>query len=236
MISRAVKSDLLFSGTGIVPQNVERAAQMVKRARNISRRWYRHNYSIGFVQCDVPCYNVSSFPTTIFQETLMTTSNSSPLAEPDYRLLFEEHPMPMLIYALDSLAFLAVNDVAITHYGYSRAEFLALNITDIAPQEDRSKLLTFLTQAKPNMENAGGWRHRKKSGELIEVELTIKDIPFEDHPARLVIVNDVTKFLRSEQALQQSEHRLSSIISSAMVKAVLTDIEPVCSLRGNRFY
>jgi PAS domain S-box-containing protein len=155
----------------------------------------------------------------------MTTPHSTHLAEPDYRLLFDEHPMPMLIYALDSLALLAVNKAAIKHYGYSRAEFLALSIKDIRPAEDIGKLLEHATQARPKMENTGRWRHRKKDGEVIEVELTVQDIPFEGQPARLVIVNDVTKFLRAEEALQQSEHRLASIISSAMDGIITVDGE-----------
>ncbi len=138
-------------------------------------------------------------------------------------MLFEEHPLPMIIYALDSLAVVAVNEAAVAHYGYDRAEFLALHITDIRPAEDRGKLLEYLAKSKPNMQNAGIWRHRKKNGDLIEVELTIKDIPFDGQPARLVIVNDVTKFLRSEEALQESEHRLASIISSAMDGIITVD-------------
>jgi PAS domain S-box-containing protein len=153
----------------------------------------------------------------------MTISNPSHFAEPDYRLLFDDHPLPMMIYALDSLAVVAVNEAAVTHYGYKRAEFLALRITDIRPAEDIARFMEYLTQAKPTMENAGVWRHQKKNGEVIEVELTVKDIPFEDRPARLIIVNDVTKFLRSERALLESEHRLASIISSAMDGIITVD-------------
>lgn len=155
----------------------------------------------------------------------MTISNPSHLAEPDYRLLFEEHPLPMIIYALNSLAVVAVNEAAVAHYGYDRAEFLALSITDIRPEEDVGKFLEYLAKSKPNMQNAGIWRHRKKNGDLIEVELTVKDIPFDGQPARLVIVNDVTKFLRSEHALQESEHRLASIISSAMDGIITVDAQ-----------
>ncbi len=140
-------------------------------------------------------------------------------------MLFEEHPLPMIIYALDSLAVVAVNEAAVLHYGYERAEFLALSITDIRPAEDVGKLLEYLAKSKPNMQNAGIWRHRKKNGDLIEVELTIKDIPFDGQPARLVIVNDVTKFLRSEEALQESEHRLASIIGSAMDGIITVDAQ-----------
>ena len=118
----------------------------------------------------------------------MNTPNPSHLTAPDYRVLFEENPLPMLIFSLDTLAFLAVNDAAVAHYGYAREEFLALSIKDIRPEKDIGKLLEFLTQAKPQVEKAGVWQHRKKNGDLIEVELTVKDLRFEEHHARIIIV------------------------------------------------
>ena len=39
-------------------------------------------------------------------------------------MLFEASPMPMWVYDAETLAFLAVNDAAIRHYGYTRDEFL----------------------------------------------------------------------------------------------------------------
>src|SRR5688572_23135827 len=48
-----------------------------------------------------------------------------------FKLLFQNHPVPMWIYDLDTLGFLEVNDAAIQKYGYTRAEFLALTIKDI---------------------------------------------------------------------------------------------------------
>ena len=40
--------------------------------------------------------------------------------EESYRLLFEANPMPMWIVDARTRRFLAVNDAAIEHYGYSR--------------------------------------------------------------------------------------------------------------------
>ena len=40
--------------------------------------------------------------------------------EASFRLLFDSNPVPMIVCALDGDAFLAVNDAAIEHYGYSR--------------------------------------------------------------------------------------------------------------------
>ena len=56
-------------------------------------------------------------------------------------MLFEASPTPMWVYDADTLAFLAVNDAAIRHYGYSRDEFLAMTIKDIRPAEDVPRLL-----------------------------------------------------------------------------------------------
>jgi len=55
--------------------------------------------------------------------------------------LFENTPLPMWIYDLDTLQFLAVNNSAVRHYGYSQEEFLSMRITDIRPPEDVPKLL-----------------------------------------------------------------------------------------------
>jgi PAS domain S-box-containing protein len=153
----------------------------------------------------------------------MSRSNYPQVTELDYRVLFEENPLPMLIFSLDTLAFLAVNEAAVSHYGYSRDEFLTLSIEDIRPENDISKLLEYLTHAKPQIESADVWQHRKKSGDLIEVELTVKDLRFEEHQARIIIVQDVTAQRRAQQSLQESEHRLASIISSAMDGIITVD-------------
>ena len=56
-------------------------------------------------------------------------------------MLFEASPMPMWVYDAETLAFLAVNDAAVRHYGYRRDEFLAMRITDIRPPEDVPAML-----------------------------------------------------------------------------------------------
>ena len=56
-------------------------------------------------------------------------------------MLFEASPTPMWVYDAETLAFLAVNDAAVRHYGYSREEFLAMTIKDIRPPEDIPRML-----------------------------------------------------------------------------------------------
>ena len=47
--------------------------------------------------------------------------------EASFRLLFEHNPIPMWVLENDSMRFLAVNDAAIKHYGFSREQFLAMD-------------------------------------------------------------------------------------------------------------
>ena len=53
-----------------------------------------------------------------------------------YKLLFDKSPQPMWVFDRASLAFLAVNEAAIEHYGYSREEFLSMTIKDIRGEAD----------------------------------------------------------------------------------------------------
>jgi two-component system cell cycle sensor histidine kinase/response regulator CckA len=127
-------------------------------------------------------------------------------SEERYRLLFEANPLPMWVYDARTLRFLAVNEAAVRHYGYTRAEFLGMSITDIRPREDVDALLADLKQrGGPGSPTPGTWRHRKKDGTIIDVEITAGKVTFEGRQAALVLSHDVTERLRLEERLAQAE-------------------------------
>jgi PAS domain S-box-containing protein len=126
-------------------------------------------------------------------------------SEERYRLLFENNPNPMWVYDVESLAFLAVNDAAVDTYGYSRAEFFQMTIKDIRPAEDVSRLLENIARVTTGLDRAGYWRHRKRDGRIIDVEITSHSLQFEGRPAELVLVNDVTERKAAEDGLRKSE-------------------------------
>ena len=112
----------------------------------------------------------------------------------------------MWVYDAKTLRFLAVNEAAVRHYGYTRQEFLAMTITDIRPREDVDRLLGDLqSRGGPGSPVPGTWRHRKKDGTLIDVEITAGKVMFEGRPAALVLSHDVTERLRLEERLGQAE-------------------------------
>ena len=125
-------------------------------------------------------------------------------SEEKYRLLFENNPHPMWVYDLETLAFLTVNDAALRHYGYTREEFLAMTIRDIRPAEDVAALLANVARVAEGLDEAGVWRHRKKDGSLIHVEITSHALSFEGKRAELVMVTDVTERRRLEDQLRHA--------------------------------
>jgi PAS domain S-box-containing protein len=130
-------------------------------------------------------------------------------------LLFEKNPQPMCVYDAQSLSFLAVNEAAVEHYGYSREEFLRMTIKDIRPAEDVPALLEDLSNTAEGLERRSTRRHRKKSGTLIDVEIISNDIDWEGRPARLVAVEDITERKRAEESLRQNEESYRLLVEQS---------------------
>lgn len=131
--------------------------------------------------------------------------------EAQYRLLFESNPHPMWVYDLETLGFLDVNETAIQHYGYSRDEFLGMTICDIRPPEDVPKLLAAMSRQTTRRTQSTLWRHRKKNGILIDVEISSNDIRYGRRIARFVLALDVTERLRLEREMLRTANLLKVV-------------------------
>jgi len=142
-------------------------------------------------------------------------------SEQRYHELFDSNPHPVWVYDLQTLAIRDVNDSAIRNYGYSREEFLSLTIKEIRPPEDIPALLESTAKALPHTEIAGVWRHRKKDGTLIDVEITSHPLLYDGKDARLVVATDITTRKKAEEALQQSEERFRLLVSEVADYAIL---------------
>ena len=141
-----------------------------------------------------------------------------------YRELFRANPHPMWVYDLETLAFLAVNGAAVDYYGYSESEFLAMTIADIRPEEDTERLHTHIdNQPEEGIDRAGVWRHRKKDGAMIDVEISSHRLEFDGRPAELVLAYDVTKQLLSEQRLRESDRFVKDTLDSLNLNIAVLD-------------
>ena len=142
-----------------------------------------------------------------------------------FRYLFDQNPTPMWVYELGSLAFLEVNQAAIQSYGYTRSEFLGMRITDIRPPEDVPKLLELTANRPPGLRYVGKWRHRIKSGVLIEVDISSSAIEFGGRRAVLVVARDITQQVQVEAKLREIETRFLALIQNAPFVTYVKDTE-----------
>jgi PAS domain S-box-containing protein len=142
-----------------------------------------------------------------------------------FRYLFEQNPTPMWVYDARSLAFLEVNDAAVQHYGYARAEFLAMRIVDIRPMEDVPKLLELTANRPAGLRHVGTWRHRIRSGAVIDVDIRSSSIAFAGREAVLVVARDITQQQRAETALREIEGRFLALVQNAPFVTYVKDTE-----------
>ena len=119
-------------------------------------------------------------------------------SEERHRKLFDNNPHPTWVFDRETLRFLAVNAAAVRKYGYSSHEFLAMTIKDIRPPEDVPVLLESLSAIRDGTESDGIWRHRRKDGTVIDVEITSYALNFAGRDAEVVVAVDVTQRKRDE--------------------------------------
>lgn len=136
---------------------------------------------------------------------LYTRSTISKLAalEKQYRSLFEDNPNPMWVYDLENLTFLAVNKAALASYGYSRAEFLELNLRNIRPPEDWPLLERQIASLSDDISNSGTFKHRRKSGDVFYVNVYSAPTIFGNRKGRMVLAIDVHEKIMAQQKIIQ---------------------------------
>ncbi|MHC0063872.1 PAS domain S-box protein [Nostoc sp. UIC 10890] len=139
-----------------------------------------------------------------------------------FNLLFSKNPNPMWIYNQNNLQFLDVNEAAVVHYGYSQKEFLQMRITDICPPEDTPIFLEYLEQNSSHLHFTGQWRHRRKDGQIIDVEIVTHLIDYACHQARLANIQDITQHKQIEKTLQESEARFQVVSEAIPVPLIIS--------------
>lgn len=133
-------------------------------------------------------------------------------SEQQYRLLYEQSPLPMYIYDRKTFRFLSVNEALIEAFGYTEEEFLEMSVFDLFMPEEQSKIKA---EARRNLQAQKSgfdiWRQKKKSGEVLYCEISGSDIYFKDRQQRLVVTVDITEQRKAEElaikAIVEGEER-----------------------------
>ncbi|WP_425636502.1 response regulator [Algoriphagus yeomjeoni] len=139
--------------------------------------------------------------------------------------LFQLNPSPIIVYELENLKVLDVNEATLSKYGYSREEFLAMTLFDFRPKEEsetlRQSLAGFWVNQDSDFQRIT--RHIKKNGEIIDVEISPAKVKINNKDAGLVLVNDITDKLKYLRKIEEQNEAFKEIawIQSHVVRAPL---------------
>ena len=114
------------------------------------------------------------------------------ISESRYRELFFNNPLPVMIFDAEDLTILDVSLAAVEDYGYSRDEFIGMSMLQIRLKEEVQSASQIIRTENTGMRKAGTWKHRKKDGSVIYVDITSHEIPYVGKRAILCICRDVT--------------------------------------------
>ncbi len=164
----------------------------------------------------------------IAEQELKDQAKALELSNRRYANLFQLSPLPKFVFDTDTLAFIDINQAAVNHYGYSREEFLTMTLRDIRPISDIPLLEKVVKNAEKTayFYQPGTFTHRKKSGELIQVEVISSALDYDGRPARIALIMDVTERLKHLEAIeiQNQKFREISWMQSHIIRAPLARI------------
>jgi len=134
----------------------------------------------------------------------MQNSKSEQYLADMYTRFFEDIPTPMWIFDVNTRQFLAINQNAVKNYGYSKEEFLSMNIADILPTEQKANHDKAIQSAvTANTFDCGYILHRKKNGEVFYAHILTNSTVYNDVPAMVVQAIDVNDKVLTEQKLEE---------------------------------
>lgn len=115
--------------------------------------------------------------------------------------ILQSSPQPMCIYDAQTLAFLAVNDAAIHHYGYSRLELLTMTLEDVrSPTKVPDMIVTALRKMNQSFQQCGPWLHQRKDGSLVWITVMRQGLTYRGRSAYLAIINETKQDAHVEDA------------------------------------
>jgi diguanylate cyclase (GGDEF)-like protein/PAS domain S-box-containing protein len=122
-------------------------------------------------------------------------------SEASFRLLFDQNPLPMWVFDLETYRLLAVNSATCRHYGYSREQLLSMTVDQLRVPESRKELRNDLRASKGLWTGRGTHRHLTADGRVIDVAIEGRPLVYEGRSACVAAAYDMTERKRAEEQI-----------------------------------
>ncbi len=156
-------------------------------------------------------------PTSQFEQALHESAEL-------YSRLFENHHAIMLVYDLGTFNIVDANPAACRYYGYSRAQLLAMKITDLNGIS-MDPVAWEQRQARQTNDEPYLLKHRLATGELRDVESYSGPIELGGKIYKFSIVHDITRRKQIEDELHRERNFVSAVLDIVGALIVVLDRE-----------
>ena len=206
-----LRRELLASATQLLEQQAQLEEQAIELEAQAAEQ--------EMLTADLEVANQELTETTVEAEE---ARDAALTLEERYRLLFDGNPAPMWVYDEETRGFLNVNQAAVHQYGYSTEEFLRMTLEDIRLPEDVPLLHQHARAPDTELRASSGWRHRRKDGSLVRVDIFTHGVEYEGRRARIVLALDVTARELAETALNESTVLLRAVVDDSPLAIVIS--------------
>ena len=158
------------------------------------------------IQGEMQYFQVCVTPVTNL--LVVNVSNITAIKEREMSLevMFEGNPIPHLLYDPETLLFLRVNEAAVQHYGYSRAEMLRMSVLDLNAPDQGERVRGAARQPLKAAGRQSHATHFTKDGRCIDVIVFTRALSINGQTAVLSSIIDVTEQRRSEARIVHMAH------------------------------
>jgi PAS domain S-box-containing protein len=142
-----------------------------------------------------------------------------------YRRVFQDNPLPAIVYAVPSFDILDVNESAIALYGYPREQICGLNLLALFSPEERKRRQDLVPELRRKVNTIGPFAHRSATGKELIVSMVSFSFEMRRQDARIVLIQDETARHMAEEALRSSEERYRELFENANDVIFLHDLK-----------
>lgn len=141
-------------------------------------------------------------------------------SEGKYRHLFNNNPASIIIWDINDLSVIEVNDAAIREYGYKRKDFLKLTLNDLTNRKEKNILKGIVDDMLKGIISSGEiWHHITATGKEKIMDITFQPIDYYGKKASLAIVNNITEKTELEEKLAAERRIRQDEITYAVITA-----------------
>ncbi|WP_209331116.1 PAS domain S-box protein [Lunatimonas salinarum] len=130
----------------------------------------------------------------------------------DYSSLFFLSPLPAFVYDAKTFQLIDVNPAALSHYGYTKEEFLSMSLKDLHAFQEGAAHLPVPGETDNSHENIyfGVFTHQKKDGKLIKMDINGHRLEVAGRPCVMLLAQDVTQREAEILAIKMSQGKLEA--------------------------